>query len=396
MRDASAYYQNRSNRGPEAVALEGKILPEATTTAVKAPEPVIGRDAWKTKELKDDAVIDALDTQCVSNELIEDWTMREAKAFAPALAAGIVHEDAPPGLPPHVRMAALTYMMCDAQRLGLQHTSWFEAATLLDTYHLKTMDPTDPLHSIESLPATCAALVSILKKNDCQATLVGPAGFVPVACRFAECMKGMGCDTVNVEVSAKMIETRERHVLQVLGWRIKVPTTESWCTTFVARYNIITQNLLAPKLHWVWQRCLFNARLIIMQRQLSTERPPKVLAVGLLGLGLLAARLLPLKALQPPQIASEEWEDLYKLIHAQDPHPQCEIPEKHVSNMLEVLTVAVGADLEVIQKCCHVTSLAMQDAMRDAPESLVARDSRGLPARGAPLHAPIAGKQQPC
>jgi len=323
----------------------------------------------------DSAIEDALDAQGVANELLDDWKVREERALKPQKEGSEAW-----ALPPHVRQTALRFVSHIAQLVGLPQKSWFEAATLLDVYILKTTDSKLKMQTaIEDLPSICSALVAILKKNDCATALVAGSNFVPQACLFAQYLQRLGFSAVNVDVTCEMIKTQEKNVLEALGWRILVPTTESWTSTYSARFNVLTRSLLVPSLNWVWQQGLFGARLIMMRQAVNEELPPRVLAAGLLGMGLVGARLLPLEAIRPPQMTSEEWKQLYEEIQPQEPQPQCVLPPNHSQCLLELLQVTVGADLADIKEYGRLAALAMRDAVKEAQEL---NKAQGMTAQG--------------
>jgi len=312
----------------------------------------------------DSEIEDALDAQGVANELLEDWKEREERALKPQKEGSEAW-----ALHPQVRQTALRFVGHIAQLVGLPQKSWYEATTLLDVYILKTVDSKLKMQTaIEDLPSICSALVAILKKNDCATALVSPSNFVPQACLFAQYLQTLGLCAVNKAVTCEMIKTQEKNVLEALGWRINVPTTESWTSTYSARFNVLTRSSLKPSLEWVWQCSLFGARLIMMRQAVNEELPPRVLAAGLLGMGLVGARLLPLEAIRPPQMTSEEWKQLYEQIQPQEPQPTCVFEPRHVRCFLELLQVTVGADLADIKEDCRLAFVAMWFAVKEAQE----------------------------
>jgi len=320
-----------------------------------------GEDGMKECSVRDDAVQDALDVQCVPDELIEDWSRRENQAFQPKLCA--VPQE-PLCLPPPVRTAALSFIAVCAQQAELTQKGWFEASTLLDIFHLKTINAKSAI-SMDCLLATCAALVCIIKKNDKLVSygIADAENFVATASYFAQDLEDMGCPSVEAEVTVEMIQSQERHILSTLGWRIHVPTIDSWSTMFIARFNVLTRNLLVQKLQWVQYQSLSSSQLLMMKQAFTKERSPRTLAVGLLGIGLVAAGLFPMQAFKPPNLTCEEWSDMFKDIQANGQQPHCQIPPCHSVTMMQVFMETIGADLIDIQECCHVASLATRDAL---------------------------------
>jgi len=302
-------------------------------------------------------ILEQLDAYCVPHELLETQTMQEKKALAPGTASLKCADG--PVLQPQIRFITLNFLSHIAQQVNLAETSWFEAVTLLDMYHLKTRDPGCILDAIATLPATCAALVSILKKNDDATELVEGSCFVQHASLFAQRLQQSGYPTVNTKVTAGMINVQERRVLEALSWRIRVSTTESWASTYVSRFNVLSQSLLTPSLKWVWQQSILGARFLMMQQAVNPEQPPRVLAAGLLGIGLVGAGLLPLQAIQPDELSFEEWQKLYSEIKQRQPEPHCAIPEGHWQNLLGLFTAAVGTDLSMVKRACHLACISM-------------------------------------
>jgi len=303
-------------------------------------------------------ILDQLDAQCVSNELLEMQMLQEKQAFAPGSAS--LGRAERPVLQPHIRFITLRFLSHIAQQIGLPEMSWIEAPALLDMYHLKTRETGCNVHAITTLPATCAAVVCILKKNDDATALVGGSSFVRHASWFAQHLQQSGYPTVNTEMTAKMINDQERHVLEALDWRIQVSTTESWASTFITRFNVLTRSLLKQSMQRVRQQSIFGARHFMMQQAVNPEQPPRVLATGLLGIGLVGVCLLPLEAIQPDDMSCAEWKQLYAEIQPQQPQPHCAIPDGLWQNLLNLLIVAVGADLSMIKHASRLAATSLR------------------------------------
>jgi len=314
------------------------------------------------------SIQDALDAQGVADELLEDWTSRELQA----LASVSLGAEALIGLPRHVRHTTVCVLASMAQYAGLPQKSLAEASLLLDVFILKSVAPKQSTDSIvlaiNTLPATCAALVAILWKADCiSKSSAGTSINIASACLFAQQLQQMGYIEVDADVTENMINRQEAKVLQELRWRIHMPNAESWTSTFSSRFNVLTKNLMAPSLTWVWQHGMFASRTIMM-RQASTEAlPPKQLAAGLLAIGLVGARLLPLESVRPRHMTDEDWIDLYQATRPQELHPKCMFPENGSQRLLKLLMIAVGVDLAEIQEFACLAASAMKDAF-ETPE----------------------------
>jgi len=305
-------------------------------------------------------ILDELEAQGVCIELIDAQTSQEKRDLVPG-PAGLGHADGPV-FPQSLRHTTLIFFACVAEETALPQRSWSEASALLDMYHLKTQDPDHILPAITALPLTCAAVMLILKKKEDATVLVGGSSYIPYASKFAQNLQRSGYPTVNTEVTGEMINLQERRVLEALGWRIQVSTAESWASTFIVRLDVISSSLLKQSLQEVLRRSISGARLFMLQQAVSAEQPPRMLAAGLLGIGLVGARVLPLEAIQPDELSYEEWKNLYEEIQPQDCAPYCDLSRCHWQRLLNLVTLAVGADLSVLKQACHLASFAMREA----------------------------------
>jgi len=323
-------------------------------------------DAYPTS-----AYEDAFDVRGIADELLEDWTDREIHSLAP-IPSGV---DASV-LPLHVRHTALSFLSHIAQVVGLPQKSWFEASLLLDAFILKSLTPSQNLNSIElainTLPATCVALVAILRKNECISPLGADTScYIADACLLAQYLQGLGYTSVNAEVTEDMINKQEVKVLHTLRWRIRVPTIESWTSTFCARFNVLTRNSMVPSLTLVWQEALVAARRIMMHQASSKALPPKQLAAGLLAIGLVGARLLPLDSVRPRKMSEENWSQLYQGTQPKELHPKCVLPANHSDCLLVLLKITTGVDLAEMRAHAGLAALAMKDSLeaQDLPDT---------------------------
>lgn len=307
-------------------------------------------------------VLDSLDDNGVSDELLAHWSMQEKQGLRPVAdrdPEACSHEEG--GLPAQARQAAMSFLVHLPQCVGLPATSWFEAATLLDMYYLKAMKPS--VDAVDSLAATCVAIIAILKKDDCLSARVDSSIFVPRACMLAKHLEQLGYDVPTV--TADLIDEQERHVLRLLEWRVHVPSSFSWISAFTVRFNVFTRSMFSSQLSWVWQQSVSGSRFFTMQQAASSDLPPATLAAGLFAIGLVTAGLIPLESLQPADMGDEEWLQLYKDVQAngQQPGPQCKLPEKHARCVLEILAMAVGVSVDEIRQCCSIAFNGMRTAV---------------------------------
>lgn len=307
-------------------------------------------------------VLEALDDNGVSYELLAHWTIQEERALRPFAGAG--HEEL--GLPTEARQAALSFLAQMPQCVGLPSQSWFEAATLLDMYYLKAMKPR--ADAIDCLAATCIAIMGILKKNDTICAPMNASMFIPPASMLTKHLNKLGYEAS--AITAKSVDAQEKHVLQLLGWRVNVSTSYSWINAFVVRFNVFTRNMFVSQLGWIWHKSVAGTRFFMMQQAANPDLSPTVLAAGLFAIGLVSANMLPLEALQPPDMMREEWIRLYKDIqHSQQP-PSSDGGQsaRHARCVLEILAMAVGVEVADIRKYCGIAFRGMRSAMPPASQ----------------------------
>eukprot|EP00747_Dinoflagellata_sp_TGD_P196188 gnl/TRDRNA2_/TRDRNA2_65959_c0_seq2.p1 gnl/TRDRNA2_/TRDRNA2_65959_c0~~gnl/TRDRNA2_/TRDRNA2_65959_c0_seq2.p1 ORF type:complete len:381 (-),score=63.08 gnl/TRDRNA2_/TRDRNA2_65959_c0_seq2:471-1613(-) len=295
------------------------------------------------------AIQDAFDKQGVSSELMEDYATREQKCLR------LSQRSSAESLSQQVREIALRFMQHLVQLMNLPHSSWFDAVALLDTYQ----------PPVERLPAACVALVKILKKNDCATCSMRSANFSVHASHMAHWLHQCGHTTSSSDVSEEDIRLEERRVLKELEWQIKIPTPESWSSIYCARFNILTRNTLVSSVEWIWQQSLYLGRMILTREALTGDLPPRRAAQGLLCLGLVGARLLPLDVLRPEKVDSAEFEELFAKVQPHGAVPTCALTSGHWQCLVDWLKVATGATIPELQVDAERVARIMAEAIVD-------------------------------
>jgi len=295
---------------------------------------------------------DALDRQCVPCELIAHWTAKERKALPPASGSP---------LPAHVRDIALRFMVPCVQLMSLPPTSWFHAAVLLDSFCARAPRGV----SVELLPATCLALVKMLKKVDQASLCMRGSNLSSCAVHFVHWLRASGYPGTADPTEEQLAEA-ERAVLEVLNWEIDVPSLESWTSLFCTRFNVLTRGHWLPSLQWVWQQSSCHQRLVVLQQAAGAELRPKCLAAGLLGLAFVSARLLTLDELRPPKASAEDWEQLFLQGQLQSSAPSCILAAEHAQRVLQLLQAATGLPLAELREACAAAAGLLRDALQAA------------------------------
>jgi hypothetical protein len=333
----------------------------------------------------DDESEDALDAQYVNNERLEDMAYHEAKAISPMTGNGQALPPQGPlmagngqALPPQARDMALRFNAWFVNLLNMPFETWFQSAALLDVYCRRYTGP----DLMDRLPATCVALVKMLKKVDNAGVSMKGSNLSVHAGHLGEALRREGIRTdITTE---EMLNEQEMSLLMTVDWKMAIPSIESWLSTYCTRFNVLTKRLLVPSLLWVWERTVFCARILMMHNPATVALPPRRQANGLLGLGFVSARLLPLDAIRPEKQCPTVWEQLFLQIQEQlflqiqgttaqqVGVPTCVLRENHAKRILELLrvTLGTGSDLEDLQQDCEDVALQLHSALagiRGAP-----------------------------
>eukprot|EP00419_Tripos_fusus_P000293 CAMPEP_0172692826 /NCGR_PEP_ID=MMETSP1074-20121228/25537_1 /TAXON_ID=2916 /ORGANISM="Ceratium fusus, Strain PA161109" /LENGTH=361 /DNA_ID=CAMNT_0013513093 /DNA_START=47 /DNA_END=1132 /DNA_ORIENTATION=- len=308
----------------------------------------------------EDALIDALDDKCVPDEVLQDMDVREAKAMSPCADSGT-------GVPPHLRNMALEFLATLARETRLPQSTWFQMVAILDVYCRRHKHA----DTVSRLPATCIALVRMLRKVD--------------KARLIERVLPRG-DILNQE---------EASLLESLDWTIAFPSIESWLSTYCTRFNVLTQGRLVASIAWVWGKTIFNAEVLIRHSPSSTKLPPRKQATGLLGLGVVSAGLLPLDAIAAKTICPVYWQQLFSEIEdtkaQQVAIPNSHVVDGHAKRILELLCMTVGADLKKLQQACTDVAFQLRSAtgICIAPSPGVSHMDSSGNRSGAAIHTSV-------
>lgn len=333
------------------LAPQGGVPGRAAGDEVAAPDPELAALAALGNHLCG-ALQDELDRKGVPNELLVDMAASERSSFQAAT------NSKGQALPPQVRSLALRFMEHLACKQGLPQTSWLTAALLLDLYCLRVPGGI----CIETLPATCVAVVHVMKKND---TVF--AGHVSQWCQlatrqFAQVVGVWGFAVVEAQ-DGTMVAKQERSLLQALGWQINVPSLDAWMSTFTGRFNVLTGGMFAVSMTLVYQTGIALGGRVVARLPTSPQLPPRTLAIAATGLGCVYAHLLPHETLQaaghPPP---EGWEHIFDAVANQSALPVCALNPAYSQRVLELLQVSMACRVAELQEAVRIVALALGDA----------------------------------
>lgn len=305
-----------------------------------------------------EALADAFDERYAADELLEEWAAKEAQSFSPDLIADTL-------LPSHSREHSMAFMAGLARSMGMSHGCCLQLANLFDLYWIHALKGT----RFPSLTA-CIALVRLVKKSEKvnipgQDADTGP--LLQIAASFYP----------SVQATEDEVSRQEVAVLRALGWRIYMPSIQSWLEKFVIRLNVLTNDMLAASLAWILEQSVFPATVLVMTLPTTSALPPQRQARGLLGLGLASAGLLPLHELQPLHECHERWEELFirsglvgllsggcsGTFVPMCSVPRCELEPEHYQRLLQMFEVACVSTLTEVREDCRDVALRLGGAL---------------------------------
>lgn len=305
-----------------------------------------------------DEIQDLLEKQCVSNELLKVWEEREATYMK-------VYSHDALEVPSEVRGVVVWYMAHLVEHLGLPESAWFAAVTLFDTYCVRMSELCPQGIQVRDMPMLTGVLVALIKKADKANRLVFQEGAVleAVVKQLAAWLQQRG-----YEVKCDWAEARvkEEAVLTVMNWQINLPTVDPWMSAFCARISAVTPQAVMPTLKWIWQQGLYLARNILLRHAITKDFSPQHIAQGLLALGFLTGKLLPLETFDMTELSAPEWNWLFLPVQGDQAIPnntngKQESPtsqgprgnDRHHLFLIELLQVATGADTATLKKDCR-------------------------------------------
>jgi len=290
-----------------------------------------------------------------SNEVFEWWTLLETRAKTQA------HGSTP--LPRVVRDAAVRHIETMAKQTGCQWSAFFLCIALFDAFCGRSTGGV----AIESIPAVCAAIVGIVKKEDDASVYVHYDELALQASQFALWLQSSGYPVVTPSVTVKGIQRTEHQVLNALGWIVQIPTIETWARAVMSRVHVLTRRKYAQQIGTIWQSNLVHTmRLVLLKRAQSSDFTWGSAACGLFALGLIGAGLLPSAMLKNNDLDTNAWDQL--LAEGQVPGMKLQpavLSTEESATLLKQLMIATGREHASLCADCTKVANVMQEAMAE-------------------------------
>ncbi|CAE8614528.1 unnamed protein product [Polarella glacialis] len=356
----SELWQRRSGGDESRLTSTTGVLPsESVPSASAASESAVeGGGAEGTPSLSAEAsfltedILESFDRQCVSMELLDTLRQRE-KQVMHAFRGG---SSSP--LPILVRDACLRFMAHLVQQKNMHQRSWFPAVGLFDNV-CSTVEG----GRIELLPATCVNLVRVVRKLDSAIYEDDRSGWACLTTHLSGWLISAGYEVP--EMTEEFLRLHEKVVLKELNWQVEVPNLLHFSSTYATRFNLLSGGGYMPSLCWVENQSMIFARLIVMRQATSAELSSRDMALGLLSLGFVGARLLPLSVLRPEEMAAADWELLYAQSQPNSNIPSCALTPQQVQDVLRMLQASTGSTDAEIKLGAERVTRALRSALAD-------------------------------
>jgi len=299
----------------------------------------------------------------VSTELLLQQTVTEKEVFS-LIGAGSRQ------ISSRMRQFALHVINDLAKDEGLLEDVWFQGAVLLDAWLSAHPACTDSSF-LGQMPAVISAVMrSLHKAYSTQAQ--GQQNILwrsHLENQVQLCMQMRGYAVPGGW--HRDLRAQDQSLLRCVGWRINVPSLESWLSMLEKRFGVLTAEFFAEQVAWAKNMVRHLARLLVGSRPACDQRRPSRFARGLFALGLVHARLLPLEGLRPQHVDQDEWEQLFQESQAMGNVPPCALPQcLWQEQVLQPLIVSAHASLQEVQQACEFTMGCLRGALGDMHREL--------------------------
>lgn len=309
-------------------------------------------------------LLDQLDARGAAGELLSQYLLEQSEVQALIAARGpsqgAIH------LPAEIREICLRTMAALVSLVGLNDSKRIDAALLLDTYCALQKSSMEDL--IESIPATCAAVVHLLRNMESQKCSTTTAALARVASQASLMLQQVGYRSMP-EVTKQDVLQQERVIRATLQWRLRGATVPTWLQLICKRMDVISCGNWSGVIEWVIASSSASAMTLVLHQRAYADMAPQQMANGLLGVFLVTAGLVPLQSMKPADVVLGEWEALYAKSQGQGCIPTCTLHPSMTPRFLCLLEMASGCRLDLLQNDMLATMSAMLEIVRKATEA---------------------------
>mmetsp|Transcript_114177 Transcript_114177/g.285640 ORF Transcript_114177/g.285640 Transcript_114177/m.285640 type:complete len:348 (-) Transcript_114177:308-1351(-) len=328
---------------------------DATAAAVIVAPPAQQREQDYAEPLVED-VEHKLELAHVTTDMMPIWASIENNMISILISGG-------QRLTPSIRQLALLGISEVVSCLKLPEAMWFHGMALLDTWLATHNSSTPSSDIIGGLPAACVAVAQVLRKIE-SGKSVSKSLRLDAADRICTAMRMCGCHLPDVLLQD--VQEKEQSLLRCLGGQVTTVSLESWLSLLEARFHVLTADFYVELMIEAADRMRDQARVLVHWMPADGHRRPQHLATGLLGTGLVCAKLLPLEPLRPQHVTQDAWGQLFRESQLLEDMLACTLQPWLWRQVLESLATAANISMDQLQQDCTFTMECLRTAMDDA------------------------------
>eukprot|EP00931_Biecheleriopsis_adriatica_P051040 TRINITY_DN29568_c0_g1_i1.p1 TRINITY_DN29568_c0_g1~~TRINITY_DN29568_c0_g1_i1.p1 ORF type:complete len:357 (+),score=88.15 TRINITY_DN29568_c0_g1_i1:43-1113(+) len=261
-------------------------------------------------------------------------------------------------LPVLHRSAALRSLAQLLNFVTRSQSGWFKGAAMLDSYCSEASP------RVELLPAICASLVRILHKSENRASQSFGMDALSLQHGTSELSSWLSAAGHEVpEMTEELLLKQEMSIVNALGWKVKRACVEQCSMLFGVRFEFLAGS--------AWQRCLREmgmkilvlGRAVVMCQAAVATVTQRSLSLGLHGLCMIEAGILPLDFLRPEDMDSEEWTAAFIRSQPDGVAPMCRLQPEQCEEAWKNLQASTGTTIYELQEAAGLAAAALGTAL---------------------------------
>lgn len=346
--------------------------------------------------LLNDELLDLLDREGASNEMMECWAQKDASLPRPDpcslktskgdIAGG--NAIRPGDREGYLREVCLVYMQHIAHRVGMPMGSWFNAVLFFDLYTLRTGKMEQP----QQLPLVCTAIVHAIRKIECARPW--RSSDLLTSNHLAAWLRQHGYADAGEASPGELVE-QEADLLKVLDGDLQLPSVYQWTTLLIRRLSALLRHKLSDSFDYMAPTVHRAAREIVLRRHSLGEFLPRRLATGLVCIGL-TAYLIPPECICPGEVDASAW----RLLLQQGGWPIGDagnhlVPQQYRGKILETVKLATARSLEELRSDAYAVAVMMQGLFAERREAAAATaEAAGISGVATHVAQPVLPSSQ--
>mmetsp|Transcript_62146 Transcript_62146/g.115304 ORF Transcript_62146/g.115304 Transcript_62146/m.115304 type:complete len:344 (-) Transcript_62146:208-1239(-) len=326
---------------PQDVNAEADVNDEATVATA---------DHQLREELRD-----ALDTRGVASVLMANWSQSEKEACV-GMSKLVTRPDF--NCSHRKQVFQFYHNLINGLQLGID--CWYMAVWML----LRTLAAAPQL---EASPVTYVAVVLLLQKNTSAMVPVLIDLYVAKA-KELTIAQAKDAGLANGAAMAKGIQardvlSREKQILEALGWKINLPSVHTWLSTISTRMDVLFKQSFGPQIEVAFGSALQWCNALMLLTDTAICIPPRQLACSLFCIGLAYTGVIPIDTILQGEAAQHE-KTFSKAWGVSHP-PACLVPHHQVAQIVQVVEVAICRSMTQLLQDIGAVAPVLQEFMHE-------------------------------